>query len=200
MTAGTSSSRRSPTDCPFFKNAQRLEKNVLGGWEVSGIYRYQSGQPFTVTASTGIGTRRADYLGGDPVHVQCRRRDRRDLPGWTRRSLRRRLKPGSETAAATSSSDRRTRTGHLIRKSFTVDRQTRMQFQADFFNAFNQVIWANPADSMTGSTPFGTITSARRPERADRCSAHLLARSFATNWPFKVWAGASRFTHSRRSS
>ena len=50
---------------PFFKNGSGWERNVLGGWDVSGIYRYQSGQPFTVTASTGIGTRRADYLGGD---------------------------------------------------------------------------------------------------------------------------------------
>ena len=39
--------------------------NTLGGWEVSGITRFQSGQYFTVTGDTSIGNRRADYNGGD---------------------------------------------------------------------------------------------------------------------------------------
>ena len=38
---------------------------VLGGWEISGIARPQSGAPLTVTANTTIGSRRADLVG-DP--------------------------------------------------------------------------------------------------------------------------------------
>ena len=50
---------------PFFSNLKSVEGAILSGWEVSGITRYQSGAPFTITANTAIGTRRADYLGGE---------------------------------------------------------------------------------------------------------------------------------------
>ena len=38
---------------------------ALGGWELTGKVRWQSGQYLTVTGNTSTGTRRADYLGGD---------------------------------------------------------------------------------------------------------------------------------------
>ena len=48
---------------------------MLGGWEISGIGRYQTGAPLTIMGDTSIGTRRADYLGGDPYlpdFLMCR--------------------------------------------------------------------------------------------------------------------------------
>jgi hypothetical protein len=42
-----------------------LIKQSLGGWELSGITRAQSGPYLTATGSTAIGTRRSDYLGGE---------------------------------------------------------------------------------------------------------------------------------------
>ena len=38
---------------------------MLGGWEISGNTRFQSGRYLTVTGDTSIGNRRADYIGGD---------------------------------------------------------------------------------------------------------------------------------------
>ena len=32
---------------PFFRNSQSVAASILGGWEVSGVWRYQSGAPFT---------------------------------------------------------------------------------------------------------------------------------------------------------
>ena len=50
---------------PFFRNNQGLLGNLLGGWQVSGITRYQTGAPITVLGNTSIGGRRADYTGGE---------------------------------------------------------------------------------------------------------------------------------------
>ena len=148
---------------PVFENASGWRKNVLGGWDVSGICRYQSGQPFTVTARTGIGTRRADYLGGDPYMYSVGVAS--GVVTW--------LDPAQFAAAPDSrlgNSGRNQFVGPSyrtvdvsIRKSFTVGGPARLQFMANVFNAFNQVNWYNPAASITGSTPFGTITSAAPP-------------------------------------
>ena len=50
---------------PFFRDDRNIVGRVLGGWEISGIGRYQSGAPLTVTGNTSIGARRADLVG-DP--------------------------------------------------------------------------------------------------------------------------------------
>jgi hypothetical protein len=41
-----------------------IVRSVAGGWQLSGVIRLQTGDPYTVTASTSTSTRRADYLGG----------------------------------------------------------------------------------------------------------------------------------------
>lgn len=45
---------------PFFKNRSGLAGYALGGWEVTGVYVYESGVPFTVT--NGVD---ADGIGGN---------------------------------------------------------------------------------------------------------------------------------------
>ena len=54
---------------PGLKHAQRLVRGVLGTWELTGIISAQTGGPLTVLAGrdaalTGLGTDRAQYLGG----------------------------------------------------------------------------------------------------------------------------------------
>ncbi len=135
---------------------------VLQGWEVSGICRFQSGAPFSVTGQTAIGSRRADYLGGTPYSFSVN-----DLTGivtWldaTRFAVAPDSRPGN--------SKRNAFVGPAfhnwdisLRKTFGMGR-VRVVVEADFFNAFNQVRFNNPASSLTGSTPFGTITSAASP-------------------------------------
>jgi hypothetical protein len=53
---------------PLFQKSSGLAHSVLGGWELNGTTNYQSGQAYTPTGSTAIGTRRADYLGG-PIQL-----------------------------------------------------------------------------------------------------------------------------------
>src|SRR5262249_12939703 len=50
---------------PRLKNMNAFLRAPLGGWELSGITRAQSGPPLTPTASATGQTRRANYIGGD---------------------------------------------------------------------------------------------------------------------------------------
>jgi hypothetical protein len=57
---------------PSGKNWNRLEKEILGGWEVSTITSFQSGNPFTIFSENGgseseEGTERPDVVG--PIQV-----------------------------------------------------------------------------------------------------------------------------------
>ena len=49
---------------PFGRNFKGAARAVLAGWDLSGINRFQTGPFSTVTGTTSIGSRRADYRGG----------------------------------------------------------------------------------------------------------------------------------------
>jgi hypothetical protein len=50
---------------PFARHWNRVGRFVVAGWQVSGMNRFQTGPYYTITGNTSIGTRRADYVGGD---------------------------------------------------------------------------------------------------------------------------------------
>ena len=139
---------------PFFSKMKGVGGVVLSGWEISGITRYQSGPYFTILASTAIGTRRADYLGGPVL-----------LPnpggnGW--------INPDAFAAAP---ANRRGNSGvgnvqgpslqtwdFSMRKQFTLSERFNLRFQADMFNAFNRVNYR--VTSLTRTTAgFGVPTA-----------------------------------------
>ena len=114
---------------------------VAGGWQVTGIYQWQSGEPMTIASGT-----RQRRLG---TGQQPRNRDRAS------RTLRRpaRARPCGSTRRRSPS----TRTGRSARrkrgeyfgprhstvdlglfKNFRLTNQMNMQFRAEFFNAFEQ--------------------------------------------------------------
>jgi hypothetical protein len=125
---------------PFFRE-QKGAGRVLGGWEISGIGRYQTGAPLTVTGTTSIGARRADFAGGDPYLPEDQRFDPAS-PGTVRY-----LNPAA-FAVAPESRRGNSRRGQFrgpslqvwdlsLRKGFAVGGEVRLQIQADLFNAFN---------------------------------------------------------------
>jgi hypothetical protein len=150
---------------PFFKGDRGFLGQALGGWQVSGITRYQSGQPMTVTGTTSIGSRRADYLGGDPYVPESERFDpTTGAVKW--------LNPA---AFAIAPEDRLGNSGRnqfrgpsytvwdlSIRKQFRIKNDVRLMIQADLFNAFNQVCFRNPSSNLS-SSGFGLITAAAPP-------------------------------------
>lgn len=143
---------------PFFHDMKGVGGAFLSGWEVSGIARYQSGAYFTVTGSTAIGTRRADYIGGDVLLSDP------GPNGW--------INPAAFAAAPAG---RRGNSGvgivqgpnlktfdFSMRKQFSINERFNIRFQADMFNAFNRVNFRSPSTVVT-TAGFGTITTTGPP-------------------------------------
>ena len=142
---------------PYLLERKDLLGQALGGWELTGKVRWQSGQYLTVTGNTSTGTRRADYLGTE-IDLNQRSAER-----WF------------NTAAFATAPD--TRRGNAavgqvegphfyrwdlaLRKNFRVSHY-RLEFRGDAFNVFNRVNYQNPQLVVT-NTNFGTITSAKTP-------------------------------------
>jgi len=137
---------------PFFNKMKGVGGAILSGWEVSGITRYQAGAPFTVTANTLIGTRRADYVGGEVLLPNA------GPNGWI-----------NPAAFAPAPATRRGNSGAGIvvgpnlqtwdfsmRKQFNLTERFNVRFQADMFNAFNHANFRGPATVLTNAG-FGTI-------------------------------------------
>ena len=146
---------------PTLAGWSAVPRNILGGWEFSGITRAQSGSPLTIQGSTAAGTRRADYVGGD-LYAADRGPDQ-----W--------LNPAAFAAAPD------TRLGNAgynsvvgpayytwdlsFRKIFDLHNERyKLRFQGDLFNAFNRVNFHNPNGTITSSS-FGTISSAGPPRQ-----------------------------------
>jgi hypothetical protein len=165
-------------ELPFFKNSEGLVKGVLGGWQVSGITQLWSGPPISrVVNGTTNGSRRgirvdqvSDPLTGLPPNA----------PGgiyWF-----------NPAAFAPPADGQYGNTGRAIfrlpgvnqwditfSKNFYPSTATRLQFRADFINAFNHTQWdpaliqntcsvATTATSCALSTGnFGKITGTRAP-------------------------------------
>ena len=126
-----------------------------------------------MTGNTAIGGRRADYLGGD-IYLAERINPTTGVAQW--------IDPAAFAAAPEGRAGDSTR-GQVrgpsyyvwdvsLRKQFTLAGDVRLQVQADFFNAFNQVNWGNPAlnRSVAG---FGTVTSAN-PARNIQLGARIM--------------------------
>jgi hypothetical protein len=133
----------------------------LGGWEVSGITRFQTGQYYTPQANSTIGGRRADYLGGDITLPD----DERNQSRWF-----------NTAAFGPAPEDRRgnARVGSVLgpgrnlwdlslRKQFKVLEKYELQFRGDMFNAFNHVnLNLNNGGLVVNQAAanYGTITNA----------------------------------------
>jgi hypothetical protein len=145
---------------PFFRGDANLAEAVLGGWELSGKVRWQSGQYLTPTGNTSIGTRRADYLGA-AISL-----DSRDENEWF----------NTAAFAAAPEGRRGNAPIGLIegphwyqwdlsgRKNFNLPGRATLQFRADVFNVFNRLNLNNPNVTVTAAE-FGRISSARIPRQ-----------------------------------
>ncbi len=140
---------------PFFRRlkSSSLAGNVLKGWEASGITRFQTGQYYTPQANSTIGTRRADYLGGD-INLP---KDERSQSRWFNTAAfgqapedrRGNASPGSIIGPGRHVWD------ISMRKQFAVTEKVRLQFRGDMFNMFNHV----NLNLCTGGNCGGLVTS-----------------------------------------
>ena len=122
----------------------RTVRNALGGWQLSGIFRANTGLPVTVSQTSSIPGQRGEYVGGGPVKLD----NYRDTLQY--------LNPAVFTLIPVSSaSGAPIRPGNVGRgsirepgmwnldfslaKAFAIPlrEKMRLQFRADMFNALN---------------------------------------------------------------
>jgi hypothetical protein len=145
---------------PFFQGSTGWKKALLHGYEISGITRFQSGRPLTITASAAIGTqgatRRADLVAGEPLYLFDDDSDRT----W--------INPAAFVAAPNS------RFGNSpvgvvrgydlftndfsLRKRFRIGEKKSLMFQGDLFNAFNRPNYSG-IQTVRTSSGFGVFNS-----------------------------------------
>ena len=155
---------------PVLRNQRAFLREALGGWELSGVTRIQTGQYLTPVGSSSIpGTRRAEYLGG-PVDLPS---DQRGVNKWFN-TLAFSNAPGAALGNAG--------VGIIegpgwqvwdvsLRKVFRLRERWALRFQADAFELFNHPNFNNPAVT-TSNSDFGTITSSQ-PARNIQFGARL---------------------------
>ncbi len=141
---------------PFFRQSAAWKRAVFGGWELSGIGRLQSGPYSTITSSTAVGTRRADYNGADVVLPN----GRRGPDQWF-----------NTEAFSAPPLERRGISGPMIvegpglqildvsfRKQYRVNERSSLRLQADLFNALNKANLRG-LSTVTTSLNFGSLTA-----------------------------------------
>ncbi len=142
---------------PRLKGWNPVARNVLGSWQLNGIIRLQTGQYYSISGNTSIGTRRADYLGGDLLVEK----ELRSNNAWI-----------NKTAFRTAPVDRLGNTGFgiltgpglkswnlALAKNFKFQEKYNLKVQTDFFNAFNIPNFTGLDTSVT-NVAFGTLSSA----------------------------------------
>jgi hypothetical protein len=153
-------------ETPGLRGAHSMVRQALGSWQLSGIWRFQSGRPFSVAGGFGnntslsqIGGDRADIVPGQPLQVAAGARGdwlaryfntnafSRNAPGTFGTSARNLiLGPGTNAADAG------------IAKNWYYRERYRVQFRWELFNALNRPHFGLPT-SNPQSTAFGRILS-----------------------------------------
>ncbi len=139
---------------PWLRDRGGVLEAIAGGWEASSKYRFQSGQYLTPVGNSSIGSRRAEYLGGE-VDIDG------DETAWF-----------NTAAFGNPPEDRRGSAGVGViqgpgfsqmdlsfRKNFRFGGRFNLTPIFDAFNVFNTLNLTNPnVDANSGS--YGTIGSA----------------------------------------
>ena len=126
---------------PFFRKANGL-RGVLGGWEISGVTRAETGEPYTVTGNSTFGgfsaRRRASF--GTTVVAPCT--GSTPCLTWFDGSIY--ANAPADVLGNTQPGAVRGPSRYLwdisVRKEFKLPKEGwKLRFQTDFFNAFNRV-------------------------------------------------------------
>jgi hypothetical protein len=138
---------------------------LLGGWEIDPIVTRQSGFPFSITSGvdnsfSGVGSDRADYLGGGRPQLSYSRSHGQEVLQWFDTS---RFKANAAGTFGNSGRDilrgpRFFNTDLGIFKATKVTERINLQFRAEFFDIFNNVNF-QPPNSNVSSATVGRITS-----------------------------------------
>jgi hypothetical protein len=186
-------------ELPFGKNKAFLNHNhllnyVVGGWSLSGIQRYQSGQPIGFSCATGVpgysNCIRWNLVPGQSIQTAARSSKSFNpaVPGknlWYNRAAF--SDPNADVTAASgqpySFGNKPSYQGNdrnlpyyeedfgLIKRTPLTER-IGLQFRAEFFNAFNRVVFGGP-DTNPYDGGFGTVGGTNNSPRQGQLTLRL---------------------------
>ncbi len=135
---------------------------IFGGWQLTGVTRFWSGLPFSVTSNGNAGTLgggpRANYLGGQIIIKDYANRlwydplvFGRPLDGQLGNTGRNWLRgPGVNNF------------DFSLFKDFKFTERIKLQYRAEFFNAFNHLQWFGINTGISATNPGTAVTAATR--------------------------------------
>ncbi|MDQ6676783.1 MAG: carboxypeptidase regulatory-like domain-containing protein [Acidobacteriota bacterium] len=156
-------------DLPKLATTNRLIRTVLGGWQWTGIFTYQTGGPLTILAGkdqsqTGIGADRANYLGGNPYGAGACGSSGPCVDYLAPGAFG--LPPigayGNVGKGFLRGPDLLNWDTGLFKEIPLAGERTRLQFRAEFFNTLNRTNFNNPNVTQSAGG-FGSITGAQDP-------------------------------------
>jgi hypothetical protein len=153
-------------ELPKLTAGNAIVRGVLGGWQLSGIWRMQSGPPFAIRPGSGnnasllqTGGDRADYVSGQPLTVK--EGEKKD---WLNRYFNTNAfqpnAPGTigNTPRYVFHAARINTWDTGVSKNWAFQERYRIQFRWEMFNTFNTPSFAAPTNSVS-SSQFGRILS-----------------------------------------
>lgn len=161
-------------DIPVFKDQKGFLGQTLGGWQLSGIYSYNTGTPLTVTSSLGQDPGGLGFLGpsssgprpdavGNPILTEKQTVERffntaafAQVPVGVAR-------PGNSGRSVIPGPSI-TRLDFSIFKVFSLTERMRVQLRGEAFNVTNQTNFSGVSTAL-GSATFGRVTAARDPRQ-----------------------------------
>ena len=160
-------------DLPFAKAAHGVRGKVLSGWTISGITRFTTGFPITLTENDDnslCGCSGADVPNytGQPIRFLDPRKPGNQLFEVVRDANGVPVAPFfPEALGVTGNAKRRFFHGPginnwdlALHKNTRIGERTGLEFRAEFFNAFNHAQFTNPSGEINSSS-LGQITGAR---------------------------------------
>ena len=151
-------------ELPFFRDADKLVYNLLGGWQIGGIYRLETGTPLTVTISPNRAN--SFFGGGQRPDLITNPEGSRTIEQWFNPAAF--ALPAVNTFGNAGRSLMRGPGLNLcdlsIYKNFRISETVRLQFRGELFNALNHTNFSGVGTTF-GSTTYGRVTSALEPRQ-----------------------------------
>jgi Carboxypeptidase regulatory-like domain/TonB dependent receptor len=148
-------------ELPFFARSSGVTRFLLGGWQVNGIYLFETGRPFSIAAggdiaNTGSPNQRADRLADGRLPSSERTLQRWfDTSAFARPQL---YTYGNSGRHILDGPNTNTIDFGAV-KNFAFAERHNVQFRAEFFSLTNTPNFGLPG-STVGTPAFGVITSA----------------------------------------
>src|SRR5919198_2412204 len=149
-------------DIPWLADRKDVLGGVLGGWQLSSVLNFRTGEPLRITQASGIGNSRPDYNGGNQGFDNWRETlQYLDRSAYTlvpaSPITKATIRPGNQNSSQVRGPGRR-RIDLTVAKAFTLPAHRQLQVRFESFNVFNWPQWDNPVLNVVAPN-FGQITS-----------------------------------------